>query len=291
VIRIRYLFCLMVCGLLALAALPADGHVLQGPHVLDLMVTKIGQARSLLVHQRLMLPESEPGLPAAEVKEVLRYRFPKAFRSDLEAREMQRIHVVSGERSLTVVNGRIEAQPPGRVDIYKDVLLYRSRLDLHKALARLGINVSACSLGRYEGQIGFVIGAQYPDEGVSQLWVDKESLVPMRLLMVTPAESPDGRGELNRLDIVYSDWRKFGKILYPMRVSFYRNGTLLRELQVDNVQVNPVVDEDVMDVQRLAALYQRTENQPEAPVETEAEDDIQKTINDFKKKFEETEPR
>lgn len=290
-VRLTNLIFLIIGSLLLLSALAVHAYVPQGPQVLELLVGKIGQARSLLVHQHLLLPESKTGGAAVEVKEVLRYLFPKSFRSDIQEKEMQRIHVVSGEQSLTVVNGRIEAQAPGRIDSYKDVLLNRSRLDLHKALAKLGINVGVCSLGRFEEKIGFVIGAKYPDEGVSQLWVDQETLLPMRLLLIAAARSAEGQSEPDRLDIHYGDWRKFGKIFYPMQITFSHNGIHLREIRADDVQVNPVLNEDMMDIHRLTALYPPAQEPQKVPAETETEDDIQKTINDFKQKFEESEPR
>ena len=195
---------------------PVHGYVLQGLHILDLMVEQLGEAPSLYVSQELIfyrrvsqvdIDSNEPvteyqaqdnteiDLPADQtiqveenitveetlkLEETLRFIFSNAFRSDAKSLDSERIYVVSGDTSLTVVDGNIVPAAANRFDLYKDILLFRTREGLAERLLELGVDVSVSSLGRFEGEIKFVIGAEYPDESVSQIWFDRETFLPTR---------------------------------------------------------------------------------------------------------------
>ena len=139
---------------------PVHGYVLQGLHILDLMVEQLGEARSLFVSQELIFyrlvsqvdidsdepvteyqaqDNTETDLPAdqtiqveenvtveetLELEETLRFIFSHAFRSDAKSLDSERIYVVSGDKSLTIVDGNIVPAAANRFDLYKDILLF-----------------------------------------------------------------------------------------------------------------------------------------------------------------------
>ncbi|MCK4466845.1 MAG: hypothetical protein KAU60_00680, partial [Desulfobacterales bacterium] len=60
---------------------PANCYVLQGPHLLDLMIKKYGKAKRLLVSQKLIFYDNSRQIGAVKINETLSYIFPEGFRS------------------------------------------------------------------------------------------------------------------------------------------------------------------------------------------------------------------
>jgi len=68
-----------------------------------------------------------------------------------------------------------------------------------------------------------------------------------------------------------------------MRIEFFSNGNLVREIHVQDIKVNPSFPDDLFDIEKLASLYPK-----DAPIEPkngdkEELDEVQKTIEEFKK--------
>ncbi len=296
-------------------ALPGRAYVLEGPHILELMVDRLGTAQSLFVSQKLIFHRLEPSakvdeaaaekaldsmddnpdsamlppIPASEpppeqpleLDESLRYIFSKAFRSDVRSPGSQRIYIFNAGRTLTIIDGYIVDNAENRFELYKDILLYRSRETLSDRLTQLGVDVSISSLGRYEGKIAFVLGADYPDESVPQLWVDKETLLPMRWI-IQPAGDDSGAGAL---EVHYLQWWKIGKTRYPSRIEFYQDGNLVRECRSINFEENAPFSRELFDIDQLQTVYQR---QPPKPADEQLpgqSSEVQKAIEEFQSLF------
>jgi hypothetical protein len=311
-------------GLCAIALLfcyasPMYAYVLQGRHVLDLMIEKLGPAESLFVSEGIVVyraagdvdvkgptgvndtlrPPNSAGddtpvvrqlganqdaeaMAPMELEGTLRYVFSRAFRSDVRAPNSERIYIDVGDRSLTIIDGAIVPESATRFDMFKDILLYRSREVLAERLLRLGVDVSISSLGRFEDKIAFVLGADYPDETVNQLWVDKESLLPLRLII------RDGQGaeRSSKVEMRYLIWWKIGEIRYPSRIEFYQDDNLVRVRQAKRFEENAIFSEELFDIQRLKMVYPRESLQRNAPEAAAEPSEVQKTIEDFRRIFE-----
>jgi outer membrane lipoprotein-sorting protein len=271
----------IIWALLWLAAGPSFAYVLPGLQILDLAAQKNGQTGRLLVKQKVTVYASEQGdaaaaesaenapplppsqpLPTEAVNpvaaseagqplgfsETLRYDMSGAFRSDESGSGWQRIHVSSDDQAVTVLNHAITAHSETVDDRYKDIMLYRSRQALADRLTRLGVDTSVSSLGRFEGQVAYVIGAEYPDETLPQLWIDKEALRPLRWIIVEA-------GAASALDIRYDEWRPRGSIWYPMHIEFYQAGRLVREIEAQSVEVNPSFSKELFDIGSIERMY------------------------------------
>ncbi|NNG02442.1 MAG: hypothetical protein HKM93_23915 [Desulfobacteraceae bacterium] len=267
--------------------IPVSGYVLQGAHLLHLMTQKLKASKTLHVSQYLIQHDTEPPLAFAKLSEQLYFEFPDRFRADsfIDTDALKRTLMVSGSRMLTVLDGYASDGPGQSLDLYKDILLFRSRVLLHKQLLQKGIDVSISSMGRYNDQPVFVIGAVYPDESVSQLLLQKDSFLPVRLMVVeTPSEFSV---TANHLDIRYEEWMEFDKIWYPLRVEIYRNGQLIREIMVRNVSVDAFISPDVLDIETVRQQFTATKHRLDIMDESdEGVTDVQKSIDDFTKKFE-----
>jgi hypothetical protein len=301
------------------SAAPVQAYVLQGRHVLDLMTARLGVAQSLFVDEKLIYypiaapvhsqnavtaeeaqpsanavegqPPTVPGLAgdpdASEAEEIelegtLRFVFSQAFRSDEKSANSERIYVSSGGRTLTVVDGKIAPSNGNRFDLFKDILLYRSREALAERLLQMGVDVAVSSLGRFEDKIAFVVGAEYPDDSVNQLWVDKDTLLPLRLIL----KGGRGVGDSDTVEIRYLVWWKIGEMQYPSRIEFYQDDQLVRERQAKNFEQNPTFSQQLFDIEYMQRIYPPAPVQPVTPVKPEEPSEIQKTINEFRRIFE-----
>jgi len=261
----------------------ARAYILRGPHLLELMTKQYGSAQTLMVFQNVRFygPESTQAL--AEAEETLRYLFPYDFRSDSSSQNATRIHLVSEGKVLTVVDEKIVANQETSFDLYKDILLYRTRQLLKKRLTSLGIDTSLTCLGRFNGRIAIVLGSENPDEPVSQVWVDKETLQPMRWRLL----SDSGDKGPAEFEFRYDEWRQINKIWYPMIIGIYNDGTLEREIRVQALRVNSSFPKRLFDTQLMEVQYlQSVADSPDQSVDGELSE-IEKTINEFRKRIEE----
>jgi len=310
--------CIFAFAILALFSSIVRAYVLEGPHILQLMTEKMGQAKSLFVSQRVIfynlqaqreLPTENVGpegskdaadftnfqqeqpadsenpsvQPAViQLEESLRYLFSEAFRSDIVSADNQRIFVFRDGQALTVIDGVISGVGETRFDLYKDLLLYRSRERLCERLLQLGIDVAISSLGRFEGHLAFVVGAEYPDETRPQVWIEMKTFRPLRML-IPGSSSLDNPGFL---EIRYSRWQEIGKIWYPMRIEFMQDDKIVRAIEVNDYQIDRHFAKDVFDIARLKQQYRQATATPDRPAENEGLSEVQKTIEEFKKIFE-----
>lgn len=260
----------------------AQAYVLHGYHLLEMMTRELGRARSLQVTQKLVITDLSNPYQPIELRETLSYVFPDEFRSESVSAAGSRIHVSSRGRYLTVLDGRIVSDKESELDLYKDLFLYNSRELLKNRLLRLGVAPDVSSLGRFQGRTAYVVGAQYPDESVPQLWLDKETFRPLRWLIrpaaansVTPA-----------LEVRYFGWQKVESLWYPERIEFYEGDRLLRTIRVENLKVNPALAERMFDIAYLKSLYPYGDRLQTEQRESGGKSEVQKTIERFRKLFE-----
>ncbi len=279
-----------VCILL-IGATPAAGYVLKGPHILELMVKKLAGVQTLQVEQKVLVSDPDLSGEPVELDETLSFILPGQFRSDIRYEDTHRIHVHTHGSYLTIVDDAIVDERGGRFDRYKDLLLYTSRHTLHRALLMHGVDVGITSLGKMEDRVVYVIGAVYPDDSVSQLWVDKERLVPLRWINVFP--STDDSTDPERLEFIYRNWQDVDGVLYPMEIETLHRQQSVRRIRAIKVQANPVIAGELLNIVHLKTVYKEKEVVPkdgEMP-NTDADpdagvDEVQRTLEDFRKKFE-----
>jgi hypothetical protein len=308
-------------AMIVLFVTPIHAYVLQGPHVLDLVIENLGKAKSLFVSQKIIFyrfgfvddsqqhtpgsgsKQSSDAVDAAdgsrrswdhfagemgeepetmELEGSLRYIFSKAFRSDARSDDSERIFIFSEGNTLILIDGTSVSEATNRFDLYKDLLFYHSREELVERLIQLGVDVSISSLGRFEEKIAFVIGAEYPDESVSQVWIDQDTFLPLRWII----KGVDSAGESDTMEIRYLVWWKIGKLSYPSRIEFYQDGNLVRVNQAVNFEENATFSEELFNIDYLKTVFPRTPAQPIVPGEPEEPSEVEKTIEEFRRIFE-----
>ena len=265
-------FCLAI---LVFGHAAINAYVLPGPYLLELMTQHLGGGDRLLVTQKLLVYDTDSETGMAEFNETLKFVFPETFRSDIDSEKVQRIHVLTKDSVLTVIDGKISDESDNPYDHYTDLLLFRSNKSLQKRLLDLGVNVRISSLGRFQNNTAYVLGAQYPDEDTPQVWLDRNTFRPVRWIMT--------RRPTQRLEVLYLNWQESNHTWYPMHIEFFFNGSLAREIYVQDIKVNPSFPADIFDIQQLKSQYpQQALTEPEKGAKEDM-DEVQKTIEEFKK--------
>lgn len=229
---------LLVLGVL-LNPIVLQGYVLPGKQVLDLMAQKRIAPQTLEVQQAVsQLPLDGAPLAATALRETVNFSYPDRVRTDTVGTNYRRVSIRTAQDRLVVVNGQIYTGPPERFEAYKEILLIETRRAMEAYLLQLGLDLNRTSLGRFEDDYCFVIGAVYPDESAAQLWVQKDTFRPLRLILPPSVLSP----QEGLLDVRFRDWGQIEGAAYPMLIQIFRKHQLYREMRVENLRVDPVQD-------------------------------------------------
>lgn len=312
----RRFACLAAC-LLLMGGLPEASAALSGPQVLQAMLKQMGPAKTILVRQRVENltpgpdPEVGPG-PLASLEavgalvsetapsnqtdtptsliEALTYQLPGGFRAEIRSEAIQRLYLEVDGAAVLTVDGRLVPMGGGWFERFKDLLFFNRRLDLHRQLAFKGVDVAVASLGLWNERPVHVLGAYFPAAAPAQIWVDKETLLPVRWLWNRAAEGAEGAspGVQQHFEIRYDRWQLFGKRRYPLRVEFFENHELVRTLSAEAVVVNAEVADGLMDLEAVRRLALPPGGDPPLVGEEKdpAVEEIQEALDIFKKRFE-----
>ncbi len=277
--RLSSLICAFI--ILGLAA-ASHSYVLPAKQILSFMIERFGSARTCVVMQTTVIydPALEGGM--GELEETLYYLYPDRFRCEVNTPEGEQVRVVGPEGAILVTNGKIIGETENPFDHFKDLLLYRQKDLLFKRLSEQDVDLGVVSLGRYKGRIAYVIGAKYPDESVSQVWIEKNTFRPIRYVL-------RGGGPHGAIleEIEYADYMSLEKgRWYPARILFFQNGQLARMYLLKTIKVNTELSDQLFDIAYLKTLYQPiATTQPPPSPESEL-DEVEKTIRDFTRTFE-----
>ncbi|SHJ14581.1 hypothetical protein SAMN02745216_01135 [Desulfatibacillum alkenivorans DSM 16219] len=299
----------LICTLafFSLTAFSAQAYVLPAEQVLELMVKAQGPAKGLSVAEQVVVyppPEIQPeqavqpendaassGMESREGEAVgeesaepaplapltlegsVSYQFPDKFREEIKYPTGLGILAVSPAGAAKVENNHLISEFEDQYDLFKEPLLYRNALLLQERLSLAGVRTDVCSLGYWQGKAAFVIGAQFPDETVPQLWVEKNTFLPIRFIVTRAASG----GNQDSLEVQYSDWQGLlvqdGKKIrhrYPGRITFVSNGQIVSQRTMVNYAMNPSFPPESFDVSRMRRAYEPAPHlMPQDPVSEE----------------------
>ena len=257
----------------------AGAYVLPGPYLVSRMLRSMGRTTALLVVQKQIIYGIGENQSPPEIHETLRFQFPNRFRADSSTDSTKRIYVQADAQALTLLDGRVAAAD-SRAELYKDLLLYRDRDLLTARLARTGVDINVSSLGHDGPRVFFVVGAAFPDTATPQLWIDKQTFLPLRWIVGSQALSE----AQPRLEFRYLKWTQVGEgFWYPLRIECYRNETLIREIRVDSTRLNVTFGRDLFDIAALKSGLAETSEPAVQAAPRPKMDEVRKTIEEFKK--------
>ena len=306
-----------------LTALSAQAYVLPTEQVLEFMAKALGPANGLAVTEQItmypapeMLAKQEPGTeetgiasPASlgdsnqagesaqentvqepppvpvTLEGSISYKFPENFREEIHYPTGLGIVVVSPAGVAKVEENYLISEYEDQYDLYKEPLLYRNSQLLMDRLSLAGVKTDTCSLGYWQGKVAYVIGAQYPDESVPQLWVEKNTFLPIRFIVT---RTVPGRFQ-ESLEVQYSEWQGLlvqdGKKIrhrYPGRIIFVSQERIISQRTLVNYAMNPSFPSDAFDILRMKKAYQLAPHLREtAPISQEMEG-VRKALEVFK---------
>ena len=278
-LRVSYLVCAFI--ILGLAAI-SYSYILPAKQILSFMIEQFGSAHTCVVFQKTIIydPSLEGGM--REFEETLYYRYPDRFRCEVNTPESEQVRVVGPDGAIFVTNGKIIAEAESQFDHFKDLLLYLQEDLLLKRLSQLDVNLDVVSLGRYKDRIAYVIGAKYPVESVSQVWIEKNTFRPIRYVL--SGGGPHG-GALEEIE--YTEYMSLDKgRWYPARIQFFQNGRLARMYLLETFKVNPELPDQLFDIAYLKTVYQPIASTEPSPSPESELDEVEKTIRDFTRTFE-----
>lgn len=240
---------LALLAVVALAATPAAAYrppsrVLLG----KAMERQIDRAlRTLKVDLETQAFEGDGEERGAAVVERVMYQSPGSARRELDLAEGTRVEVRVDDRYLTRIPGQAEKTTKAPVDILHDYVTVAPPLDDTKAVERLlkdmralGINPEVVSFARFDGRVAYLIGSKPWETDKPQLWLDKDTLLVVRVVMVTKGE---GGAPPRRTDVRYLGWGSaVGGNWYPQSIEVWNDDRLVRRSITKNIERNVSFD-------------------------------------------------
>lgn len=111
-------------------------------------------------------------------------------------------------------------------------------------LKSVGINTRSVNLGIYGDDVresAFIIGAKAWESDKAQLWIDRESYQPVRLVIYD-----ESGGERVRYESRYLGYGSpAGGVWFPETIENYRNGELVRRSRLNEVRTNENLPESM----------------------------------------------
>ena len=98
----------------------------------------------------------------------------------------------------------------------------------------------------WKGEPVYVIGAAKGEDGVNQLWIQRQNLYPVRMIKV------DGQ---SRLEALFEDWKAMGGGWLETKCSFYFNGKLAQVETYHDYKVNTDIDDRIFDPANLVRSH------------------------------------
>ena len=247
----RTLPSLALVGLCLMAA--PDAHAYRPPARVLLtkaMERQIERAtKSMRVELETQSYQPTGSLQGMPVVEKLMFQAPASARRDTELPQGARVELRDGDKSLTKIAGQPDKSSRAPIDLLFDAVTTAAPLDEQKAVERLlkdmrslSINTEVVSFARFDGRVAYLIGSKPWEQGKAQLWLDKDTLLIVRVVMVAaPAVAADARPK--KTDVRYLGWGSaVGGNWFPQSIEVWNDDQLVRRSITKNVQRNVSFD-------------------------------------------------
>lgn len=138
-----------------------------------------------------------------------------------------------------VKRGRVEFEPVAELLVPKAQAEDPLRDEYLSMLKRLQIDPATVSLARFSSRVAYVIGASSKDRDRHQLWIDKDSFQPVRVLYRGEHDGKKGMWDVQL--------REFGSRetgdAFPRVIEKYFDGKLVSHTEVEKVQTQTKLPE------------------------------------------------
>jgi len=188
------------------------------------------------------------GRPVIEgVAERVWLQAPGKLRRELDVDGGAIVEVRADGKLVTRAPGKPDSSQKQGLDVLADMMTIQGDADMSgKLLASikaLGVNPEVVSFARFDGRVAYLIGSKPWEADKPQLWLDKDLLVPLRLVTFIK----DG-GQAVRIDLRYLGWGSpVGGAWYPQTVEIWRNDALVRRTVTENLERNTELSAGLFD--------------------------------------------
>lgn len=105
---------------------------------------------------------------------------------------------------------------------------------------QLGIDTKVVALGRFNDSVAYVIGGRRGDRDIAQLWIEKDTFLPMRVVVPRNGKLLEQR------------WAEFGSSStgdwYPRLIETYVSGRRVEHSEVEKIELNKKVPETLFEL-------------------------------------------
>jgi hypothetical protein len=134
------------------------------------------------------------GLPSAPkgfiTEERTWFLSPDSMRNEVELPEGTRIHLMTAKKRKVHEPGNATKASSTQPDLIRHFLAAGGSLErgdlarrLESDLKSMRVNLDVVSYGRFDGRVAYVIGAKPWESDKPQVWLDKDSLLLLRIMM------------------------------------------------------------------------------------------------------------
>lgn len=178
--------------------------------------------------------------------ERLLYQAPGSMRRESELPDGARVELRLDDKTMLKQPGQPDKTSKAPVDLLFDLVTASPPLDPDRAVERmlrdlktLGVSPEVVSFARFDGRIAFLIGSKPWEKDKPQLWLDKDTLLVARVVMVQKGEG----NALQRTDVRYLGWGSpIGGVWFPSTIEVWVDDKLVRRTSVSQVDRNMAFD-------------------------------------------------
>lgn len=238
----------VLVGLATLAAGGADAY--RPPARLLLQKAMERQSdratKTLKVEAETQLFDAAGSARGPAFAERLLFQAPGAMRRESELPEGTRVELRVDDKLLTKQPGQPDKTGRAAVDVLFDAVNVAPPLDADRAVERilrsmkaLGVSTEVVSFARFDGRVSYLIGSKPWEQDKPQLWLDKDTLLVTRTVMITKGDD----GKPRRTDVRYLGWGSpIGGVWFPSAIEVWVDEKLVRRTLVESVDRNVSFD-------------------------------------------------
>ena len=220
----------------------------QAPHLLYLVMQKIKQPVGIEAFQtkKFFNYENSENI-YVELEEKLIYLSPNQLRLQNLSEVTTNFYVESDFEFIKISDGTIVSRDKPLVEQYTDILIYRDHETLLTQLDLSGIDTSKVSFQRYDDKICYVIGSSHEKgKNFPGLWIEKETFLPLKYVVEKNSQ---------RVEVLYHNWQKIHRTMYPMQVYIYLNDKFFAMVDVKNIDLRSDFSHALFNIDHIESLY------------------------------------
>jgi hypothetical protein len=215
------LLCTWVVALVCWVPQHAQGYVMPGEQVLDLMAVNFSQFKTLVVTQTTRVTPHEKETGDTVLEETIWFKAPGWYYSEIKAPPQGQgtggHNILSGLRRTDLV--------------FRELLMANRGTALGRVLTHMGVNLGAVALTRFNGIIAYQVGDSEPE--TPSLLIEKERFLPLFLSYRLPGDS---LREMVRVS--FEDYRKLEEGWYPYKIEYVFGNEIKARYVVLHLEVN-----------------------------------------------------